>query len=71
MCYENVEEMESQRNSASSTMGSASGNSSNASILIAVPARDDKRIEVYQFPDEKLKFVIPRASSTDTGMYKC
>lgn len=37
------------------------------SILIAVPARDDKKAEVYQFPEEKLKFVIPRAQSADTG----
>ncbi|OAL54432.1 WD40 repeat-like protein [Pyrenochaeta sp. DS3sAY3a] len=39
-----------------------------ASIFIAVPARDDKKIEVYQFPEEKLRYVVPRAQSTDTGM---
>ncbi|KAJ4368284.1 Astra associated protein 1 Asa1 [Neocucurbitaria cava] len=41
---------------------------SDESILIAVPGRDDKKIEVYQFPDERLKFIVPRAQSTDTGM---
>lgn len=38
-----------------------------ASVLIAVPARDDKKAEVYQFPEEKLRFVVPRAQSKDTG----
>lgn len=38
-----------------------------ASVLIAVPARDDKKAEVYQFPDEKLRFVVPRVQSKDTG----
>ncbi|KAH9874664.1 hypothetical protein IAQ61_003854 [Plenodomus lingam] len=37
------------------------------SVLIAVPARDDKRVEVYQFPEERLRFIVPRAQSTDTG----
>lgn len=40
---------------------------SNRSILIAVPARDDKKIEVYQFPQEKLFAVVPRVDSKDTG----
>jgi hypothetical protein len=39
------------------------------SILIAVPGRDDKKLEVYQFPDEKLRCVVPRAQSTDTGKH--
>ncbi|PSN61882.1 WD40 repeat-like protein [Corynespora cassiicola Philippines] len=38
------------------------------SIIVAVPARDDKKIEVYQFPDEKLVSVVPRVESKDTGM---
>ncbi|KAF2855824.1 WD40 repeat-like protein [Plenodomus tracheiphilus IPT5] len=38
------------------------------SVLIAVPARDDKKVEVYQFPEERLRFVVPRAQTTDTGM---
>lgn len=37
------------------------------SILVAVPARDDKKIEVYQFPEEKLIYVVPRVDHTDTG----
>jgi hypothetical protein len=36
-------------------------------ILVAVPARDDKRIEVYQFPHEKLAAVVPRVEPTETG----
>ncbi|KAF3052623.1 ASTRA complex subunit [Didymella keratinophila] len=39
-----------------------------ASVLIAVPARDDKKAEVYQFPEEKLRYVVPRAQAKDTGM---
>lgn len=38
-----------------------------ASILVAVPSRDDKKAEVYQFPEEKLRYVVPRAQSKDTG----
>ncbi|KAI8942707.1 hypothetical protein NX059_000755 [Plenodomus lindquistii] len=38
------------------------------SVLIAVPARDDKKVEVYQFPEERLRFVVPGAQSKDTGM---
>lgn len=38
-----------------------------ASVLVAVPARDDKKVEVYQFPEEKLRYVVPRAQSKDTG----
>lgn len=41
--------------------------STHAAILVAVPARDDKKAEVYQFPDERLKYVVPRAQSKDTG----
>lgn len=38
------------------------------SILIAVPARDDKKVEVYQFPEQRLRFLVPNTQSTDTGM---
>lgn len=38
-------------------------------ILVAVPARDDKKIEVYRFPDERLLHVVPNIESTDTGEY--
>lgn len=44
-------------------------NKETASILVAVPARDDKMAEVYQFPEERLRFVVPRAQTKDTG--KC
>jgi hypothetical protein len=37
------------------------------SILVAVPARDDKKVEVYRFPDESLVHVVPRVQLTDTG----
>ena len=44
-----------------------SSSTSNEPILIAVPARDDRKIEVYQFPEEKLSFIVPRPQSADTG----
>lgn len=40
---------------------------SNGSILIATPSTDDKKINIYQFPEEKLKYVVPKASTADTG----
>jgi hypothetical protein len=36
-------------------------------ILIATVSTDDKKINVYQFPDEKLKYVVPTITTTDTG----
>jgi hypothetical protein len=36
-------------------------------ILVATPSTDDKKINVYQFPDEKLKYVVPKISTTDSG----
>jgi hypothetical protein len=39
------------------------------SILVATPSTDDKKINVYQLPDEKLRFVVPKVSITETG--KC
>jgi WD40 repeat protein len=46
----------------------ASSTSPSHSILVAVPSRDDKKIEVYQFPDERLVSFVPRVQTTDTGM---
>ncbi|PVI02526.1 WD40 repeat-like protein [Periconia macrospinosa] len=43
-------------------------NTQDESVLIAVPARDDKKVEVYQFPQEKLICVVPKVESKDTGM---
>jgi hypothetical protein len=37
------------------------------SVLIATPATDDKKIYVYQFPDEELRYVVPRIPTTDSG----
>lgn len=37
------------------------------SILVAVPARDDRKMEVYRFPDEMLAYVVPKVDSSDTG----
>lgn len=37
------------------------------SVLVAVPARDDNKIEIYRFPDEKLISVVPRVQNTETG----
>ncbi|KAF2747766.1 WD40 repeat-like protein [Sporormia fimetaria CBS 119925] len=38
------------------------------SILVAVPSRDDKKIDVYRFPEERLEYVVPQIPQTDTGM---
>ncbi|ORY16787.1 WD40-repeat-containing domain protein [Clohesyomyces aquaticus] len=47
---------------------SASMPGASESILVAVPARDDKKIEVYQFPEERMASVVPRVQPQDTGM---
>jgi hypothetical protein len=39
----------------------------NDAILIATVSTDDKKINVYQFPEEKLKYVVPQIPTTDTG----
>jgi len=48
--------------------GKAVGASSDA-VLVATPSTDDKKINIYQFPDEKLKYVVPKISTTDSGEY--
>ena len=40
-------------------------------ILVATPSTDDKKISVYQFPDERLKYVVPKISTTDSGKQSC
>lgn len=59
----------SSRQSDGDDLGSESILHVNECILVGVPARDDKKIEIYQFPDERLKCVVPRVQSTDTGEY--
>lgn len=66
MCYEHIRK-QSQDSLSTSKEAQARSDKACASILVAVPARDDKKAEVYQFPDEKLKYVVPRAQSKDTG----
>lgn len=53
--------------SGASALDSASHYGLHESLLVAVPARDDNKIEVYRFPDEKLTSVVPRVHQTDTG----
>jgi hypothetical protein len=53
--------------SNASTPASASHYGLHGSLLVAVPARDDNKIEVYRFPDEKLSAVVPRVPQTNTG----
>ncbi|KAF2188101.1 WD40 repeat-like protein [Zopfia rhizophila CBS 207.26] len=48
--------------------GHASSTGLSDSILVAVPARDDKKIEVYQLPSERLAYIVRRVQPTDTGM---
>ncbi|KAF1919750.1 hypothetical protein BDU57DRAFT_513012 [Ampelomyces quisqualis] len=45
-----------------------SARNADKSILIATPAADDKKINVYQFPDERLRYVVPSIVAADTGM---
>ncbi|KAF2659207.1 WD40 repeat-like protein [Lophiostoma macrostomum CBS 122681] len=37
-------------------------------VLVAVPSRDDRKIEVYRFPEEQLAYVVPRVQLLETGM---
>jgi hypothetical protein len=60
MCYERSTSTEMQ-NISDSTKATQD------SILIATPATDDKKINVYRLPDEKLRYVVPRTSTGDTG----
>ncbi|KAF3003693.1 ASTRA complex subunit [Curvularia kusanoi] len=66
MCYAHAKGQTSG-NEGSDAAPEADSNKT-ASILVAVPARDDKMAEVYQFPEERLRYVVPRAQSKDTGM---
>lgn len=36
-------------------------------VLIAVPSTDDTKINVFQFPSERLLYVVPTVSATETG----
>lgn len=65
MCYAAQEQALECKNA--NTMDGQNQVQAHASILIGVPARDDKKAEVYQFPEEKLRYVVPRAQSKDTG----
>jgi hypothetical protein len=56
MCYE-------ERIKASNQPSSVTEDS----ILIATVSTDDKKINIYQFPEEKLKYVVPPIPTTDTG----
>ncbi|KAF1992854.1 WD40 repeat-like protein [Amniculicola lignicola CBS 123094] len=57
-----------QRNSNNASGQGSTPAGVSDSILVAVPSRDDKKIEVYRFPDESLVCVVPRVETTDTGM---
>ena len=66
MCYDK-HALDTQPSGTASGTQSAPPTRSSEPILIAVPAVDDKRIEVYQFPDERLAAVVPRVEPTETG----
>ena len=69
MCYTHIQEKPVKAHVACSNLEPDTG-AALASVLVAVPARDDKKAEVYQFPDERLKYVVPRAQSADTGKHR-
>lgn len=66
MCYE-LEPPPSDVQCRGETRLHATQTTLNDSVLVAVPARDDKKIDIYRFPDEKLLHVVQRVESTDTG----
>ena len=37
------------------------------SILVAVPATEDKKVDIFQIPSEQRIYTVPRVPSTDTG----
>ena len=69
MCHQHPAENCQQNNHTRTTQGPASFTRISDAVLVAVPARDDRKIEVYQFPDEKLLYVVPRVQTIDTGVY--
>lgn len=38
------------------------------SIIVAVPATEDKKVDIFQIPSEQRIYTVPRVPSTDTGM---
>ncbi|KAF9739694.1 hypothetical protein PMIN06_004001 [Paraphaeosphaeria minitans] len=46
----------------------SSDSASDEPIYVAVPGRDDKKADVYQFPEEKLICAVPRVNTSETGM---
>ena len=70
MCHQHAAaEICQQNNRIGTAQGPASVTRISDAVLVAVPARDDRKIEVYQFPDEKLLYVVPRVQTIDTGVY--
>lgn len=68
MCYESPAVNRQQGDGIEPDRGRAPPTRVSESILVAVPSRDDKKIEVYRFPDEKLVSIVPRVQTIDTGM---
>lgn len=66
MCHENVFSTGPYEHPGSEDPSTIA---SKDAVLIATPATDDKKINVYQFPDEKLRYVVPRISTTDSGKF--
>ncbi|KAF2031474.1 WD40 repeat-like protein [Setomelanomma holmii] len=65
-CQEQLPEVSVLRDDSHIAHTSAAPRS--APILIATPSTDDKKINVYQLPEEQLKFVVPKVATVDTGM---
>jgi hypothetical protein len=69
MCYEpSLEATESHQDSRSG-FDSAETAKAETSILVATPSTDDKKINIYRFPEEQLTHVVPIVPMTDTGEY--
>jgi hypothetical protein len=71
MCYEpSLKATESHQDSHSELDSAETAESeTETSILVATPGTDDKKINVYRFPEEQLTHVVPIVPVTDTGEY--
>ncbi|KAF1839345.1 WD40 repeat-like protein [Decorospora gaudefroyi] len=67
MCYQHAQQRAQADRKGKANMSTTSVLSRD-SILVAVPATDDKFVDVYQLPGESLKARTPRVQSVVTGM---
>jgi hypothetical protein len=69
MCYEPRLKATDSHQDPRSELDAAETVEAEASILVATPGTDDKKIHVYRFPEEQLTHVVPIVPLTDTGEF--